>query len=68
MWQQVSRWPRAIPQYTIGHIERVHAIEAAENAIAGLYFAGSYRGGVSVADCIASAHALAQRITTTMQR
>lgn len=62
VWQQVSRWMRAIPQYTIGHIERVNAIEAAERAVAGLYFAGSYRGGVSVADCIASAQALAQRI------
>ena len=65
-WQEVSRWTRAIPQYTIGHLERIAVVEAAEREVAGLYFAGNYRGGVSVADCISSSHALADRVANDL--
>lgn len=61
-WQHVTRWPQAIPQYTLGHLERVARIEAAEARHPGLYFCASYRGGVSVADCIKSGHAMAERV------
>ena len=61
-WQQVVRWARAIPQYTLGHLDRLRAIDDAEARHAGLFFCASYRGGVSVADCIKSAHAMAERV------
>jgi oxygen-dependent protoporphyrinogen oxidase len=61
-WTQVARWMRAIPQYTLGHRERMAALEAAERELAGLHFCANYRGGISVADCIKSAHALAARL------
>ena len=62
-WARVSRWERAIPQYTPGHLDRMAALEAAERDLPGLYFCANYRGGISVADCIKSAHAMAARIT-----
>ena len=58
----VSRWPRAIPQYTIGHLERIRAAAEAENALPGLFLCASYRNGVAVGDCIASACRTAQSI------
>lgn len=60
--QEIYRWPRAIPQYTIGHLDRLRQVEEAEAATPGLFFCGSYRGGMSVGDCIKSAHAMAERV------
>ena len=56
LWQVVTRWPQAIPQYTLGHLRRIAAVERAEAAAPGLRFCANWRGGVSVADCIKSAH------------
>lgn len=50
----VKRWKRAIPQYTLGHLARVAAIEQAEGVLPGLFCCANYRGGISVADCIKS--------------
>lgn len=58
----IHRWKRAIPQYTLGHLARMAALEAAEGALPGLYFCANYRGGISVADCIKSTRAVADRI------
>jgi oxygen-dependent protoporphyrinogen oxidase len=59
---RVTRWRRAIPQYTLGHLERMAAVETAERANPGLYLCANYRGGISVGDCIKSGHAMAERI------
>jgi len=53
--QEVIRWPMAIPQYEIGHSERVAAVDRFEREVPGLFFAGySYRG-VSMIKCISEA-------------
>jgi len=62
LWQVVTRWPQAIPQYTLGHLQRMAVIENAAAALPGLRFCANWRGGVSVADCIKSAHAAAEAI------
>lgn len=58
----VTAWPRAIPQYTIGHLDRVRRAAAAQSALPGLFLCGAYRGGIAVGDCITSAHETAQRV------
>ena len=58
----VTRWERAIPQYTIGHRDRIHRAEHAERTVPGLFLSGSYRGGVSVGECIKSAHETAEAV------
>ena len=55
-FQAVTRWPRAIPQYTLGHLGRVARAEAATRALPGLFLCGNWRGGVSVGDCIGNGH------------
>ncbi|MEO5375929.1 MAG: protoporphyrinogen oxidase [Alphaproteobacteria bacterium] len=56
------RRPRAIPQYTLGHLARMAALDEALAPLAGLHLQASWRGGVSVADCVRSGETLAQRI------
>ncbi len=58
-WQAVTCWPRAIPQYTLGHLGRVARAEAAERALPGLFFCANWKGGVSVGDCIKNGSAVA---------
>jgi len=60
---QVTRWQRAIPQYDLGHLQRLAAVEQAESRFPGLYFCANYRGGVSIGDCVKSGHATADRVT-----
>jgi oxygen-dependent protoporphyrinogen oxidase len=62
LWQVVTRWPQAIPQYTLGHLQRLAAVERAEAQSPGLRLCANWRGGVSVADCIKSAHASVEAV------
>jgi oxygen-dependent protoporphyrinogen oxidase len=58
----VRRWPRAIPQYELGHGRFVDRAREIERSLPGLRLAGNYLGGVSVPDCIRNATALAAEI------
>lgn len=49
---RVTRHLRAMPQYELGHLARVEAIEAAVGALGGLVLVGSAYRGVGVPDCI----------------
>ncbi|MBK1853827.1 protoporphyrinogen oxidase [Verrucomicrobiaceae bacterium 5K15] len=60
-----SSWENAIPQYGLDYQEAVEALEACENSHTGLYFAGNYRGGISVPDCILNGLQLGKRLGTT---
>ncbi len=60
---QITRHRQAIPQYTIGHLDRVGQLDRSVRALSGLYLRASWRDGVSVADCIRNGEALARRIT-----
>jgi oxygen-dependent protoporphyrinogen oxidase len=62
LWQQTVRWPQAIPQYELGHLDRLRQVDAAESAVRGLYFCANYRDGVAVGDRIKLGHAMASRI------
>lgn len=58
----LSVWPRGIPQYNVGYGGVLRAIEAAAKDLPGLHLVGNYHGGVSVADCVQSARALAANL------
>jgi oxygen-dependent protoporphyrinogen oxidase len=58
----VRRWPRAIPQYALGHLQRIAVVEDAERALPGLHLCANYRGGVSLGDCIRSAAETVERV------
>jgi len=59
----VVRWTEGISQYTVGHLDRVRAAEAAAHGV-GVELAGSPYRGVSVNDCIRQARAAAERLAS----
>jgi oxygen-dependent protoporphyrinogen oxidase len=59
---RVTRWTRAIPQYELGHLERLARLDAALAALPGLHLRANYRDGISVADCVENARRLAEII------
>lgn len=62
----VTTWDRAIPQYMQGHLDRIKILESLEDRHPGLAFCANYRGGISVGDCVKSAHATAERLATLL--
>ncbi|HVL22768.1 MAG TPA: protoporphyrinogen oxidase [Thermomicrobiales bacterium] len=59
---RVYRWPLAMPQYTLGHLDRVERIETAAARIPGLAIAGNMFRGVGIPDCIESGESASGRI------
>jgi len=49
---QVTRWPRAMAQYAVGHKERMQRVAARLAALPGLRLAGNAYDGIGVPDCI----------------
>jgi oxygen-dependent protoporphyrinogen oxidase len=58
----IAHWPRTMPQYHVGHLERIARIEGRLAALPGLEMAGSAFRGVGVPDCIHSGQRAAKRI------
>jgi oxygen-dependent protoporphyrinogen oxidase len=54
LFSRVYRWPRGMPQYTLGHLQRVELIEGRSARIAGLALAGGCFRGIGVPNCIES--------------
>jgi oxygen-dependent protoporphyrinogen oxidase len=57
-----QRWPRAIPQYNLGHAELVRRVRGALDQTPGIYLAGSYLGGPAVGACVETANRVAQQV------
>lgn len=64
----VRRYPQAMPQYEVGHLERVERIEQAMRAVPGLHLAGSGYRGVGIPDCIRQAERAAEQIVEEIQQ
>jgi oxygen-dependent protoporphyrinogen oxidase len=54
-------WPRAIPQYNVGYGKFKDALNEIESKARGLFFAGSFRDGISMGDSIVSGGNMAAR-------
>lgn len=58
----IRRHIRAIPQYTIGHLNRIDHIETILTGHPGLYLSGNYISGYSVSDTIQNATQAATKV------
>jgi oxygen-dependent protoporphyrinogen oxidase len=56
---RVSRWGGALPQYSVGHLDRVARIRAAVAGVPGLAVCGAAYDGVGIPACVASARTAA---------
>jgi oxygen-dependent protoporphyrinogen oxidase len=64
---RVWRHPAAMPQYDVGHLDRVAAIEARLEALPGLAVAGGAYRGVGIADCVRSGEVAAERLSSSLK-
>jgi protoporphyrinogen/coproporphyrinogen III oxidase len=60
--QRVQRWPWGMPQYVLGHPERLARIDDALTGHPGLAVAGAAYGGVGIPDCIRSGELAAESV------
>lgn len=61
-FSNVTIWPRAIPQYNLGHTARISAINALRARFPGLYFSGSYLNGPAIGTCVEHALKVADEV------
>ncbi len=61
-FMRLYRHPKAIPQYTLGHHQRLQRIEEVLKKFDGLYLTGNAYRGVGFNDCIQSSYKLSERI------
>jgi len=59
---RIYQWEKAMPQYNIGHPERLERINAALEAFPGLALAGNGYRGIGIPDCIHSGELAVERI------
>lgn len=62
VFTQLTRWRRAIPQYHLGHLARVAAVEQRLANHPGLFVGGNAFRGVAINDCVEQAGLLAVKI------
>ena len=62
LFSRIRRHPRSMPQYQVGHGERIRRIEGRLAGLSGLALAGSAYHGVGIADCVHSGEEAAEKI------
>ena len=65
---RLSRWGGGLPQYAVGHVDRVRRIRDAVGAVPGLAVCGAAYDGVGVPACIRSGRAAADQLLTVVRR
>jgi oxygen-dependent protoporphyrinogen oxidase len=58
----IYRWDCALPQYAVGHLERVAKMDALLSEMSGLHLIGNSFHGVGIPDCIKSGKEAAERL------
>jgi oxygen-dependent protoporphyrinogen oxidase len=62
VFSNVTIWPRAIPQYDLGHTALLAVVEKLRAAFPGLHFAGSHLQGPAIGTCVEQALKVADEI------
>jgi oxygen-dependent protoporphyrinogen oxidase len=60
--QHVQRWGGGLPQYAVGHLDRVRTIRSSVAAVPGLAVCGAAYDGLGIPACIASAELAATQV------
>ena len=65
---RIFRWLKGNPQYDVGHLDRVSAMEQLATNVPGLYLTGSAFRGIGLPDCVKSALTTVERLMLNVQR
>ena len=63
----VTRWGGGLPQYAVGHVERVDRIRRAVAGVPGLAVCGATYDGVGIPACIASARRAVAQVVAALR-
>jgi protoporphyrinogen/coproporphyrinogen III oxidase len=64
----VRRWPRSMPQYAVGHLQRVAAIEQEAAHLSYFALAGAFLRGVGIPDCVQAGELAAEATFSRFRR
>lgn len=64
VFSRLYRWTRQSPQYEVGHLTRLRAIEALVETVPGLFLTGSGFRAIGIPDCVADGRATAASVAT----
>jgi len=62
IFSNVTLWPRALPQYNLGHADRLAAVAKACSRFSGLLLTGNYLRGPAIGSCVDQALAVAEQV------
>ena len=65
---RVVRWDDSLPQYTVGHVDRVARIRSSVAGQPGLAVCGAVYDGVGVGQCVASARKASDQVTAWLRK
>lgn len=65
--QHIARYQQAMPQYHVGHVEKVARIMSLADALPGLALAGNAYTGVGIPDCIGSGERAAEQLLSRLR-
>jgi oxygen-dependent protoporphyrinogen oxidase len=65
---EIRRWPDSMPQYEVGHLDRVAEIERIVATIPNFAIAGAAYRGVGIPDCVRSGEQAADAIFEAVSR
>lgn len=64
---QLSRYPKGMPQYEVGHLEHVHQIFSLAQKEKGLFLTGLSYHGIGIPDCVRSAGETAEKMSAFLE-
>ena len=62
LFTEVAKWERSMPQYEVGHLDRIAEIENEVSKLPGLTLAGNSYRGAGIPDCIRSGQTAAESL------
>jgi oxygen-dependent protoporphyrinogen oxidase len=62
VFSNVTIWPRALPQYNLGHSDRLAAVAKSCSRFPGLWLTGNYLQGPAIGSCVDQALAVAGEV------
>ena len=65
---RIHRWPLSMPQYILGHLDRLAQIDDRLRHHPGLFLAGAAYRGVGIPDCIQSGESAAQAAVNYLKK
>jgi protoporphyrinogen/coproporphyrinogen III oxidase len=66
-FSNVTIWPRALPQYNLGHADRLAAIRKLLERFPGIWLTGNYLRGPAIGACIEQALAVSEEVIRALQ-